>query len=424
MGLIKCPECGKEISDKAEICVNCGFPIKNYLKEKGERSDYLQPENKEIETVQKESFMENNKNTVICESCGAENKADADYCCKCGSPIEDGGFRNNFTRVFEEFGNTDKKNSVISIIAAIFSIFGCMCYVGLILAIVDLCSGKKEKQHKWSIFAILVCIVWTIVFIFFGTIGSNESDSVADTQIESQTETEASQVVESTEKKPNKKLEDKEKAKSEKSTKTENSKEKKSPKKHNKTVTSLMKDGLDEKVAVKAYNILKKKIGFKKIAYGKKANGADMYYIDADGYDVAITASDKVYRIFIPESDYVFYEDGKVKLTAKKLEDTTIDQNEGSSYYIMAQEIVKESLLNPRGAKFPSYVFNSDDVAMQKDGKLIAVQSYVDATNGYGATVRTKWTVQFVVTDIDSFSYDLKYVKVGDDSYGTFEKMN
>lgn len=416
MGLIKCPECGKEISDKAEICVNCGFPIKNYLKEKGERSDYLQPENKEIETVQKDSFMENNQNTVICESCGAENKADADYCCKCGSPIKDGGFRNNFTRVFEEFGNTDKKNSVISIIAAIFSIFGCMCYVGLILAIVDLCSGKKEKQHKWSIFAILVCIVWTIVFIFFGTIGSNESDSVADTQIESQTETEESQVVESTEKKPNKKLEDKEKTKSEKST------EKK--KKHNKIVSAFMKDGLEEKVSVKAYNILKKKIGFKKIEYEKKADGADMYYIDADGYDVAITASDKVYRIFIPESDYVFYEDGKVKLTAKKLEDTTIDQNEGSSYYIMAQEIVKESLLNPRGAKFPSYVFNSDDVAMQKDGKLVAVQSYVDATNGYGATVRTKWTVQFVVTDIDSFSYDLKYVKVGDDSYGTFEKMN
>lgn len=420
MGLIKCPECGKEISDKAEICVNCGFPIKNRLKEKAERSDYLQMENKEVETVEKDSFVENNQNTVICESCGAENKADSDYCRKCGSPIKDGGFQNNFTRVFEEFGNTDKKNSVISIIAAIFSIFGCMCYVGLILAIVDLFSGKKERQHKWSIFAILVCIVWTIVFIFFGTIGSNESDSVTDTQIEyqteSQTETEESQAVENTEKKSNKKLKDKEKTKSEKPTKQK--------KKHNKIVSSFMKDGLDEKVAVKAYNILKKKIGFKKIAYEKKADGADMYYIDADGYDVAITASDKVYRIFIPESDYVFYEDGKVKLTAKKLEDTTIDQNDGSSYYIMAQEIVKESLLNPRGAKFPSYVFNSDDVAMQKDGKLVAVQSYVDATNGYGATVRTKWTVQFVVTDIDSFSYDLKYVKVGDDSYGTFEKMN
>lgn len=27
MALIRCPECGKEISDKAEICVNCGYPL-------------------------------------------------------------------------------------------------------------------------------------------------------------------------------------------------------------------------------------------------------------------------------------------------------------------------------------------------------------------------------------------------------------
>lgn len=30
MALIKCPECGKEISDKAEMCINCGFPLKQY----------------------------------------------------------------------------------------------------------------------------------------------------------------------------------------------------------------------------------------------------------------------------------------------------------------------------------------------------------------------------------------------------------
>ena len=28
MALIKCPECGKEISDKAKTCPNCGCPIK------------------------------------------------------------------------------------------------------------------------------------------------------------------------------------------------------------------------------------------------------------------------------------------------------------------------------------------------------------------------------------------------------------
>lgn len=32
MAMIKCPECGKKISDKAEACPNCGCPIdKNSL---------------------------------------------------------------------------------------------------------------------------------------------------------------------------------------------------------------------------------------------------------------------------------------------------------------------------------------------------------------------------------------------------------
>lgn len=27
MTLIKCPECGKEISDKSDVCIYCGYPI-------------------------------------------------------------------------------------------------------------------------------------------------------------------------------------------------------------------------------------------------------------------------------------------------------------------------------------------------------------------------------------------------------------
>lgn len=27
MSLIKCPECGKEISDKSDKCIGCGFPL-------------------------------------------------------------------------------------------------------------------------------------------------------------------------------------------------------------------------------------------------------------------------------------------------------------------------------------------------------------------------------------------------------------
>lgn len=32
MALIKCPECGKDISDKAQVCINCGYPISDLNK--------------------------------------------------------------------------------------------------------------------------------------------------------------------------------------------------------------------------------------------------------------------------------------------------------------------------------------------------------------------------------------------------------
>lgn len=31
MALIQCPECKKEISDKSETCIHCGFPIKKQV---------------------------------------------------------------------------------------------------------------------------------------------------------------------------------------------------------------------------------------------------------------------------------------------------------------------------------------------------------------------------------------------------------
>ena len=29
MALILCPECNKEVSDKAEVCIHCGYPLRN-----------------------------------------------------------------------------------------------------------------------------------------------------------------------------------------------------------------------------------------------------------------------------------------------------------------------------------------------------------------------------------------------------------
>ncbi|MCD7946631.1 MAG: zinc ribbon domain-containing protein [Clostridiales bacterium] len=33
MALIACPECAKEVSEQAEACPHCGFPVSKYLKE-------------------------------------------------------------------------------------------------------------------------------------------------------------------------------------------------------------------------------------------------------------------------------------------------------------------------------------------------------------------------------------------------------
>ena len=42
MSLIKCPECGKEISEKASSCPNCGCPSSEWNKEvKPEANDEL-----------------------------------------------------------------------------------------------------------------------------------------------------------------------------------------------------------------------------------------------------------------------------------------------------------------------------------------------------------------------------------------------
>lgn len=37
MALVKCPECGKEVSNSAAVCPNCGYGIKKYYDEKKER---------------------------------------------------------------------------------------------------------------------------------------------------------------------------------------------------------------------------------------------------------------------------------------------------------------------------------------------------------------------------------------------------
>lgn len=55
MALIKCPECGREISDKANVCIGCGFPIKEHLEEAAKEK--VKEENEKIELEREDKIL-------------------------------------------------------------------------------------------------------------------------------------------------------------------------------------------------------------------------------------------------------------------------------------------------------------------------------------------------------------------------------
>ena len=69
MALIKCPECGKEISDRAKMCIGCGFPLDEYLAESKKESASTE-ENIENEYASSESKIE--KKPVVDETFNIE----------------------------------------------------------------------------------------------------------------------------------------------------------------------------------------------------------------------------------------------------------------------------------------------------------------------------------------------------------------
>lgn len=61
MALIKCPECGKSISDKSDRCIHCGYPI------------YLETNNL--------------SERIICPYCGSKNFKSNSNCNNCGATL-------------------------------------------------------------------------------------------------------------------------------------------------------------------------------------------------------------------------------------------------------------------------------------------------------------------------------------------------
>lgn len=97
MSLIKCPECGTQISDKADECPICGCPKIEWEKEKKIKCSYCGSDKidkngycdicgmKSAERRDKENrTISTNEPYVICPKCGFHNKSNGFKCKKCG----------------------------------------------------------------------------------------------------------------------------------------------------------------------------------------------------------------------------------------------------------------------------------------------------------------------------------------------------
>lgn len=81
MALIKCPECGREISDKAEVCIHCGFPMRLT----GQSSETMQEIKADLNQPEMfDSQHISQTNMLTCPQCGSIISNAARSCKYCG----------------------------------------------------------------------------------------------------------------------------------------------------------------------------------------------------------------------------------------------------------------------------------------------------------------------------------------------------
>jgi uncharacterized membrane protein YfcA len=77
------------------------------------------------------------------------------------------------------------------------------------------------------------------------------------------------------------------------------------------------------------------------------------------------------------------------------------ERDNSTEAYIMAQGFVKQLLKSPSSAKFPS--LTDKEVFVSKNGFIYTVSGYVNATNSFGATVKTFYVCELEQIDKDNW---------------------
>ena len=173
---------------------------------------------------------------------------------------------------------------------------------------------------------------------------------------------------------------------------------------------------VSEDAALNAYDTLTSSLGFSEISDIDNVSGT-LFEANADGYHLKITVSDKLYMVIC--GNYNMYENDTVQYTKQDLDDRSIGEN-SSDYYVIAQEIISSNLKNPSDASFCSL----SECRMGRNKDYVVVQGYVDATNSFGAQVRSEFIVEFIVIDLSNYSYEPVYINIDGQTSGEYVDIN
>ena len=429
MALMKCPECGKEVSDRASVCINCGFPIKEYILESKEKTQDIQTE--ELSKSGTEQMADKYKSiiqyyeNVKCPVCGGTKFDGYGYCedcghqvlfrCpKCGTYNVNGAYQCiNCKKDFDIIKNDptvsqaektdisqkkEKEKGDYSLLWVFITVICCILIPPL--GIVMMWIINKPKN-------LLVKIILTVILIAYssslysGETGTSKNEVIEEAETDTN-ETELSRGPVSV-----KDTEDTGIEKSE-SDITEISQED--------DLKGKLLDYIDESMANKLIDILQNQIGFADIRFVEKLGTTFNYKISADGYDIMVTDTGDDFRIFVPSSDIVFYENGDVITTMEVMNMKKIDSGDMINYSIMAKSIIENCLTNPLSADFCSH----SEMVYNRFGDVVSVQGYVDAQNAFGAEVRSEWLVQFVVLEMDTYTCEPIYINIDGKTTGEY----
>lgn len=178
--------------------------------------------------------------------------------------------------------------------------------------------------------------------------------------------------------------------------------------------------GLKEETAQKIYRLLHDEMHFSEIQFcGKNAVAQINWDILADGYEIMLTADDDgIYRAIC--GSFVLYENSQVAMTKEEMEARRYTHKDATYYYVIAQDIVSSVLVSPSSAKFCA----QKECGMGKNGDLVVVQGYVESKNSFGVMLKSNFTVQFYVIDLESFLYEPLYIEIGGQTAGEFVEMD